>query len=64
MKIVILLVLVMSSLARLTYRNSVFGKEEIIQAKTTLWFMQKLDHNDPTSKEIFNQRYHIYDDYV
>lgn len=64
MKIVILLVLVMSSLGRLTYRNGLFGREEIIKAKNTLWFEQKLDHNDPTSKEVFNQRYHIYDDYV
>ncbi|CAK79704.1 unnamed protein product (macronuclear) [Paramecium tetraurelia] len=64
MKIVILLVLVMSSLARLTYKNSVFGREEIIQANNTLWFTQKLDHNDPTSKEVFRQRYHVYDDYV
>lgn len=54
----------MSSLARLTYKNSVFGREEIIQANNTLWFTQKLDHNDPTSKEVFRQRYHVYDDYV
>lgn len=43
----------MSSLGRLTYRNGLFGREEIVKAKNTDWFTQKLDHNDPTSKEVF-----------
>ncbi|CAD8149515.1 unnamed protein product [Paramecium octaurelia] len=64
MKIVILLVLVMSSLGKLTQRNDLFGREEIIKAASTEWFTQKLDHNDPTSQEVFRQRVHIYDEYV